>query len=66
MATRDIMAESLPGPSHSYYTTDEVLELLEDPDDDDIELGQVIMNDPVCDGSDDDLEPEPEHSDHDT
>ncbi len=50
-----IMAESLPGPSH-YYSTDEVLELLEDQGDNDIDLDVVEMNEPVCDGSDDDLE----------
>lgn len=49
------MAESLPGPSH-YYSTDEVLELLEDQGDNDIDLDVVEMNEPVCDGSDDDLE----------
>ena len=52
------MAESLPGPSHSNYTTDDVLEMLEDVDYDDIELDDVDINEPVCDGSDDDLEPE--------
>ena len=54
------MAESIPGPSHTYYTTDEVLDLLEDED---FEPDYVLTNEPVCDGSDDDLEAELPESD---
>ena len=43
------MASELPGPSHTYYTMDEVLQMLDDP-------GDIDINEPVCDGSDDDLE----------
>ena len=45
----DNMASELPGPSHTYYTMDEVLQMLDDPRD-------IDINEPVCDGSDDDLE----------
>ena len=50
------MAKALPGPSHSYYTTDDVLQMLEDVGYEDSELNDVDMNEPVCDGSNDDLE----------
>lgn len=39
------MADAFPGPSHPHYTMDEVIEMLDDDD----------INEPVCEGSDDDL-----------
>ena len=46
-----------PCPSHSYYTADEIIGLMDD-DLDDMEMD--LEYEPMCDGSDDDLQPERE------
>ena len=49
--------EDRPGPSHCYYTADEIIGLIDDEFD---EIEMDFECEPMCDGSDDDLQPERE------
>lgn len=45
----------MAGSSHAHFTRDELLDLLEDTSKDEMDVG---IDEPVCEGSDEDLQPE--------